>query len=55
NICDISILQYHRYLQYIDLSWNQLTDISALGYVRYLIYLDVSHNLLTTLLNFRAP
>ncbi|XP_069702604.1 leucine-rich repeat and guanylate kinase domain-containing protein-like isoform X2 [Periplaneta americana] len=55
NIVDISVLQYHRYLQCIDISWNKLEDVSALGYVRHLMHLDVSHNRLCDALKFRAP
>ncbi|KAI4456386.1 guanylate kinase-related [Holotrichia oblita] len=52
---NISILMFHHYLQYLDLSRNELTNLDALGELPFLMYLDASHNMLTDLLNFKAP
>ncbi|CAG2065291.1 unnamed protein product [Timema podura] len=55
NLIDISLLQYHHYLQYLDLSHNRLTNLTPLGGVQHLKSLDVSYNQLTTVLRFQAP
>lgn len=51
----IEILTYHHYIQYLDLSNNELTDLKPLGQLPFLIYLDASKNYLTEILNFKAP
>nr|CAD7568294.1 unnamed protein product [Timema californicum] len=55
NLTDISLLRYHHYLQYLDLSHNRLTNLTPLEGVQHLKSLDVSHNQLTTVLRFKAP
>nr|CAD7394042.1 unnamed protein product [Timema cristinae] len=55
NLTDISLLRYHHYLQYLDLSHNRLTDLTPLEGVQHLRSLDVSYNQLTTVLRFKAP
>ncbi|GJQ80075.1 hypothetical protein Trydic_g19359 [Trypoxylus dichotomus] len=55
NLSNISILTFHHYLQYLDLSWNRLTDLRALGQMPFLMYLNVSHNMLTDVLYFKPP
>ncbi|XP_043288514.1 uncharacterized protein [Venturia canescens] len=52
---DVSILRYHRYIQYLDLSHNILTDLRSLSGVPYLVYLNASHNRIKDLLNFASP
>lgn len=54
NLSNIKILSYHQFLQYVDLSWNNLTDLTPLGCIPYLMYLDVSHNLLKEVLRFKV-
>lgn len=52
---NIDILNYHHYLQYLDLSNNHLTSLKPLGQLPFLIYLDASNNSLTKILDFKAP
>ncbi|XP_035743683.1 leucine-rich repeat and guanylate kinase domain-containing protein-like [Vespa mandarinia] len=54
-LTDITVLYYHRYLQYIDLAYNNLTNLMPLSGIPYLIYLNVSHNKLIDILNFTPP
>ncbi|KAG7200528.1 hypothetical protein KM043_001092 [Ampulex compressa] len=55
GLADIASLRYHRYLQYIDLSYNNISDVSALDGIPYLMYLNMSHNRLDRVLNFTPP
>ncbi|KAL2717744.1 leucine-rich repeat and guanylate kinase domain-containing protein-like isoform X1 [Vespula squamosa] len=55
SLTDITVLYYHRYLQYIDLAHNNLTNLMPLSGIPYLIYLNVSHNKLIDVLNFTPP
>lgn len=52
---NIDILTYHHYLQYLDLSNNELKSLKPLGQLPFLMYLDASKNLLTEMLDFKAP
>ncbi|GLV34893.1 uncharacterized protein CBL_09373 [Carabus blaptoides fortunei] len=52
---DISMLYHNTFLQYVDLSWNNIGDLSALGNLPCLMYLDVSHNKVKELLDFKPP
>lgn len=52
---NIDILTYHHYIQYLDLSNNNLTSLTPLGQLPFLMYLDASRNLLTEILDFKAP
>ncbi|KAB0804889.1 hypothetical protein PPYR_01859 [Photinus pyralis] len=52
---DIRIIQLHHFLQYVDLSYNDLTNVESLSELPFLMYLDVSHNCLGKLLNFNPP
>ncbi|KAJ8969093.1 hypothetical protein NQ317_016780 [Molorchus minor] len=51
---DISEIRYYHYIQYLDLSFNELTTLFPLGQLPFLQYLDVSHNYLQELLDFKA-
>ncbi|XP_033179666.1 leucine-rich repeat and guanylate kinase domain-containing protein-like [Bombus impatiens] len=55
SLSNITMLSYHRYLQYIDLAYNYITNLSPLGGVPYLMYLNVAHNRMNTILNFSPP
>ncbi|KAI4503379.1 hypothetical protein M0802_001601 [Mischocyttarus mexicanus] len=55
SLTDITVLYYHRYLQYIDLAHNNLTNLIPLGGIPYLMYLNASYNKLIDILNFTPP
>nr|KAF7435929.1 hypothetical protein H0235_004120 [Vespula pensylvanica] len=55
SLTDITVLYYHRYLQYIDLAYNNLTNLMPLSGIPYLMYLNASHNKLIDVLNFTPP
>ncbi|KAI4492893.1 hypothetical protein M0804_002684 [Polistes exclamans] len=55
SLADITVLYYHRYLQYIDLAHNNLTNLMPLGGIPYLMYLNASYNKLIDILNFTPP
>ncbi|XP_015187655.1 PREDICTED: leucine-rich repeat and guanylate kinase domain-containing protein-like [Polistes dominula] len=55
SLTDITVLYYHRYLQYIDLAHNNLTNLMPLGGIPYLMYLNASYNKLIDILNFTPP
>ncbi|KAG5328039.1 LRGUK protein, partial [Acromyrmex charruanus] len=44
GLTDITMLQYHRHLQYIDLANNNVSCLSPLSGLPYLMYLNASHN-----------
>ncbi|XP_053977116.1 leucine-rich repeat and guanylate kinase domain-containing protein-like [Hylaeus volcanicus] len=55
SLSNITMLHYHRYLRYIDLTYNYISDLSPLGGVPYLMYLNVAHNRIQIILNFTPP
>nr|XP_034179896.1 leucine-rich repeat and guanylate kinase domain-containing protein-like [Osmia lignaria] len=55
SLSNITMLYYHRYLQYIDLGFNYISSLSPLGGIPYLMYLNVAHNRMNTILNFTPP
>lgn len=55
SLSNITMLSYHRYLQYIDLAYNYISNLSPLEGVPYLMYLNVAHNRMNTILNFSPP
>ncbi|OAD59234.1 Leucine-rich repeat and guanylate kinase domain-containing protein [Eufriesea mexicana] len=55
SLTNITMLNYHRYLQYIDLAYNYISNLSPLQGVPYLMYLNVAHNRMNTILNFSPP
>ncbi|XP_030752031.1 leucine-rich repeat and guanylate kinase domain-containing protein-like [Sitophilus oryzae] len=55
KISDIEAIRSYRYLQYLDVSGNQLTTLKPLENLPFLKYLDASRNLLSTVLDFKAP
>ncbi|CAH0563991.1 unnamed protein product [Brassicogethes aeneus] len=54
-LTDITILKYHHYIQYLDLSKNKIEELGALGNLPFLMYLNASHNNIINLLDFKAP
>ncbi|XP_061941456.1 uncharacterized protein LOC107993331 isoform X5 [Apis cerana] len=55
SLSNITMLSYHRYLQYIDLAYNYISNLSPLEGIPYLMYLNVAHNRMNTILNFSPP
>ncbi|KAJ8925645.1 hypothetical protein NQ315_009490 [Exocentrus adspersus] len=52
---DISALKYFHYIQYLDVSKNELTTLAELGQLPFLQYLDASYNDLENVLDFKPP
>ncbi|KYN13665.1 Leucine-rich repeat and guanylate kinase domain-containing protein, partial [Trachymyrmex cornetzi] len=44
GLTDITMLQYHRHLQYINITNNNVSRLSPLSGLPYLMYLNASHN-----------
>ncbi|EFN80457.1 Leucine-rich repeats and guanylate kinase domain-containing protein [Harpegnathos saltator] len=55
NLMDITVLRYHRHLQYIDIAQNNISSLSVLSSLPYLMYLDASHNKIKFSLSFTPP
>lgn len=55
NLTNIAMLRYHRYLQYIDLAYNNISCLSPLSSLPYLMYLNASHNKIKHSLKFTPP
>ncbi|XP_074032754.1 uncharacterized protein isoform X3 [Leptinotarsa decemlineata] len=55
DISDLSALEKFRFIQYLDLSKNNLRSLESLGKMPFLRYLNVSHNFLTSILDFEPP
>ncbi|XP_060523013.1 leucine-rich repeat and guanylate kinase domain-containing protein-like isoform X2 [Cylas formicarius] len=55
NLHDINLLKCYGYIQYLDISGNQLSDLNSLGHLPFLKYLNASHNSLETVLDFKSP
>ncbi|KZC10537.1 Leucine-rich repeat and guanylate kinase domain-containing protein [Dufourea novaeangliae] len=55
SLSNITMLYFHRYLRYIDLSYNYISNLSPLSGVPYLMYLNMAHNRVTVILNFQPP
>jgi len=52
GLTDITMLRYHRHLQYINIANNNISCLSPLIDLPYLIYLNASHNQIERLSNF---
>ncbi|XP_036146137.1 leucine-rich repeat-containing protein 23 isoform X4 [Monomorium pharaonis] len=55
NLTDITMLRYHRHLQYINIANNNISCLSPLSGLLYLIYLNASHNRIEHLSDFAPP
>ncbi|CAG9863363.1 unnamed protein product [Phyllotreta striolata] len=55
GIKDISALRSYHYLQYLNLSRNQITTLEALSDMPFLQYLDASNNYIENAFDFEAP
>ncbi|CAL1679756.1 unnamed protein product [Lasius platythorax] len=55
NLTDVTMLQYHRHLQYVNIAYNDISCLSFLGSLPYLMYLNASHNQIKRLRNFAPP
>ncbi|XP_070149245.1 leucine-rich repeat and guanylate kinase domain-containing protein [Polyergus mexicanus] len=55
NLTDVTMLQYHRYLQYINIAYNNISCLPFLDSLPYLMYLNASHNKIKHLPNFAPP
>ncbi|XP_011694530.1 PREDICTED: leucine-rich repeat and guanylate kinase domain-containing protein-like isoform X2 [Wasmannia auropunctata] len=55
GLTDITVLRYHRHLQYINIASNNISCLSPLSGLPYLMYLNASHNQIEHLTNFVSP
>ncbi|KYQ47295.1 Leucine-rich repeat and guanylate kinase domain-containing protein, partial [Trachymyrmex zeteki] len=55
SLTDITMLRYHRHLQYINVANNNISCLSPLSGLPYLMYLNISHNKIEHVSNFTPP
>ncbi|XP_029155545.1 leucine-rich repeat and guanylate kinase domain-containing protein-like isoform X2 [Nylanderia fulva] len=55
NLTDVTMLQYHHHLQYVNIAYNNISCLSFLDGLPYLMYLNASHNNIEYLPNFALP
>ncbi|XP_018351816.1 PREDICTED: leucine-rich repeat and guanylate kinase domain-containing protein-like, partial [Trachymyrmex septentrionalis] len=55
GLTDITMLQYHRHLQYINIANNNVSRLSPLSGLPYLMYLNASHNKIKHVSDFTPP